>query len=476
MNKYADSKTLFIKTRIAGMLLCFAAVMCAFLPGCRKDAKEAPTEIVFWHSYRDDQAAILGMLAETYNTTEGRHRNTHVTLEYKTDEEITDILNDSFQSGDTYDYPSVSVVDDEVAYKAMARDLIVPAERYLTYDELSGYFKGFMNEGKLMGTDDTYIFPLTKITALTLINDAGWRYFSLDCNADADEWRTWEGIADISGQYYAWSGGRAMLAIESVQDYIFTYSAQRLPAIIQAGNKEIKINTNKETLRYIWDFYYNGVISGYILQTDDIMGSLEKGDIIAYIGKPEGSASYPRQFENYKGGISTFQLNVLPYPSVNESRVIAPHSGKGAIVFDRGDRANKEAYTFLHWLSSNEYSVELGAAGTEIAAYKGIYSTDGAGDYMRRLMLSDYTGYTMVSVSVDQAVQGSTYAPTAFEGYESFCTELTSSLIDAAREGREAVLKMTADGVSYEEAVCSIDTDKAFEEWYSYVKQLASGY
>ena len=68
-----------------------------------------------------------------------------------------------------------------------------------------------------------------------------WRYFYDDNNVDIQQWLTWEGITSLAEQYYEWSGGRAMVALESVQDYIFTYSAQQLPAIVPVSYTHLDV-------------------------------------------------------------------------------------------------------------------------------------------------------------------------------------------------------------------------------------------
>lgn len=463
------------RTRVCAIFLCFVLAACTMLQGCLRDEPNV-CDVTFWHSYTGEQAAFLSMLTDTYNVTEGKHRSVNIVLEYKSDDDIESDLLERFDGQDRDDYPAISVSGGELAYKAMTRGLIVPAEQYLTYDELSGYFTGFISEGRITGGDETYIFPISKSSEITIVNDSAWRYFSNDCNADIEKLSKWNGITDIARQYYEWSGGRAFIALESAQNYIFTYSAQQLPAIIQAGNKEIKINTNKKTLRDIWDFYYGGVVRGYILQTVDIAESLENGDIICYVGMPRDSESFPRQFKNNSGGINTLLLSALPYPAVSTSRNIAPQGGKGVVVFDHGSDMNSAAFEFIHWLCSHENAVEFSAENSEIAPYANNYTKTSVNDYMRGLMLSDYTKYSMLSVSVNQAFDGSTYAPTAFVGYESFCEELTSSLIDSAANGRARMLQMINDGASYDEAVESIDTDDIFEEWYRFVAELAVKY
>ena len=334
-------KRKYLLSILLGCLLVFGLLMQA---GCDESAEQELTEIRFWHNYTDDQQAVFQMLTDTYNSTEGKDRGVRVILIYKTPDKIEAELTAAFAVGEEYDYPEISIVTSELAYQAMCRSLIVNAEEYLSGAELSGYFKDFLNEGRFTGKAETYIFPISKTSDITIVNDSMWRYFYDDNNVEIQQWLTWDGITSLAEQYYEWSGGKAMFALESVQDYIFTYSAQQLPAIVQAANHEIKINTNRDTLRKIWDFYYGGVVRGYILQTDDICQALADGDIMGYAGIPRDSSYFPKQFRNNTGGLSTLLLSSMPYPSVNASRNIAPQKGSGVSVFDHGDQKNQECY------------------------------------------------------------------------------------------------------------------------------------
>ena len=463
------------RKRLISILICCILGFYLFLQtGCGKN-KEI-SEIRFWHSYTGQQEAVFNMMVETYNSTEGKTRGIRIVPVYKTVGEIETYFLTSFEMREDSDYPELSVVTSELAYKAMCRSLSVAAEPDLSREELAGYFPDFLNEGRFTGTAETYIFPISKLSDITLVNDSLWRYFYSENNVKFDQWSTWNGITRLAQQYYEWSGGKALFALESVQDYIFTYSAQLLPAIIQAGNKEIKINTNKDALRAIWNFYYGGVVRGYILQTDDIQTALAEGDIMGYVGLPHDSTYFPKQFRNQMGGTNVLLLSALPYPSVNLSRNIAPQKGYGVSVFNHGEKMNQECYAFLHWFCSHENIIQFSAENCEISSYAESYSEPVTKEYLKKLSLFDNVQYNMLTVSIDQVLNGSTYAPTGFVGSDSFCEELTDSLVNAAALARSEVSSLCDKGVSYEMAVERVDNDLAFEEWYRFVVALASKY
>ena len=467
-----------LKKFAALLFLCLVLSFCfAGQTGCAPAAENQPTQIRFWHTFSGKQQSILDMLVATYNATEGKKRNVEILPEYKTEDFIEKYFNDSFSSSEqNFDYPEMAVLSGELACKAKSHNLIVNAEKYLSKQELDGYLDGFMQEGKITGTGETYIFPISKTSAVTVVNDFLWRSFYIDNKVDFDQWDSWRGIYDLASRYYDWTEGKAFLAVESVQDYIFAYSAQHLPAMIQTGNKEVKINTNKEALSQIWDFYYKGVVNGYILQTENIIKSLENGDIVAYIGNPHDSSYFPTVYKTLDGEEDTLRITAFGYPHISESRNAAPHSGAGVCVFDRGDILNKECYDFLHWFCSGENVIQFSAANNEISSYKPIYNKKTTKDYFKQLSDLDYAKYYMLNTSVKQVTLGNSYAPTGFIGYDDFCEELTFSLTQAAKEGFLQARDLENKGLDHKEAVNQVCTEEKFEKWYLEVLEISNKY
>lgn len=467
-----------ITKRFFIMLICFTFAFCLLVQtGCNTDDSVKPYTIRFWHTYTGKQCDIFEMLVDTYNVTEGKSRNIFVVAEYKSQDEITDYLDTAFSSKVSgVDYPEITFISKESAYKANMHNLIVSAEQYLTKQELKGYFDGFLKEGQIAGTDKTFVFPISKISPVTIINDSMWRQFYVSNIVERKQWETWSGITSLAEKYYKWSDGRALMAFESVEDFIFAYSSQQLPYLVQTGNKEIKINTNKETLRGIWDFYYGGVVNGYILQTDNILEALEKGDIIAYTGVPHDMTYFPKRYVNYNGETSSLLITSVRYPSINNSRKVCPQIGNGVSVFNHGEKINQASYNFLHWLCSNENVIQFSVANNEVSSYRPVYEKSSTEDYFKQLSVYNYNKYYMLSNSLNQVIEGNTYSPTGFIGYDSFCEEITYSLTDASAKGLAAVKKYEENGLMHEQAVNKVCSEENFEAWYAKVLEIAQKY
>lgn len=466
------------RNRIVSLIFCFIFAFCLLVQtGCKSDADNKIEVIRFWHTFTGKQRSIFDLLVDTYNATEGKKRNVIISPEYKSEDFVKKYFNESFGLTEgKYDYPDMAVISNELAYKAKSLNLLVCAEDYLTKQELSGYFDGFIQEGRIAGTDETYVFPLSKSSDVTIINDSIWRRFYNDNNVELNQWKTWNGILSLAERYYEWTGGKALIAIESLEDYIFAYSAQRLPVMIQTGNKEIKINTNKETLRGIWDFYYKGVVNGYILQTDNVVEALKNGEIAAYIGTPHDMSYFPDTYININGEENSLLISASSYPVANETRNVAPHGGTGVCVFDSGEKINKESYAFLHWFCTSENAIQFSTANNEISSYRPLYKKNSTTDYFKQLSVLDYEKYYMMSQSVRQVMEGKTYAPTGFVGYESFCNDLTSSLVKKSADGIAEINILEKNGFSRAEALEKVCDNSNFEGWYFRVIEIANQY
>lgn len=460
------------------LILSFVMIFCfVSQTGCSENNRKNADIIQFWHTYTGKQCNFFEMLVDTYNATEGKRRNVYIEAQYKTESEIQRNLEkilDSKVSGS--EYPEITVVSSEMAYKAKMHNLVTKAEDYIPKEELSKYFAGFMQEGQITGTGETYVFPISKTSSITVINDSLWRQFYNSENINILQWKTWNGITSLAEKYYAWTEGKALMAFESVEEYIFAFSAQMMPPLIQTGNKEIKINTNKEMLRAMWDFYYGGVVNGYILQTDNIVDSLEKGDIAAYVGTPHDPTYYPQRYTNHKGENDTFLITSSTYPTVSETRKTYVHKGNGVCVFDHGERINQESYDFLHWFSTNENVIQFSIANNEISSYKPIYDKSSTASYLKQISIINNNKHYMFSNSLSQVAEGTTYAPTGFVGYDSFCDEITQSLVQSSARGLQKVLELEAGGKTRKQAVSEVFTNEEFELWYNAVLEITNKY
>ena len=459
------------------MITCIFVLGLFFQSGCSGDENKNLTKIKLWHSYEAEQRKLFESMVDLYNSTEGAENNTFVFLEYKSEEEIDNNLNSNIKSlKKSEEYPEISFISGETANKANAFNLLVCAENYLTESQLVHYFSGFLNEGRITGANETYIFPITKKVDCLIINGSEWSDFYRSRDVSVEDWNTWDGLEKLGEKYYSWSEGKALFAFENLENFIYAYTAQKLPVLVQTGYNEIKINTNKEVLKGVWDIYYNGVVKGYISQTEDINSAIENREIIAYIGAHCGRNELPAQYITQNGTKNTMAVTSSSYPVINYSRNIIPQTGYGVAVFDHGEEVNAKCYNFLNWFCTNEMIIDFSFTGNEIASCKSVYNKVAFNNYINEKYLEDHIKTYMLSTSIEQLKEGSSYGAVEFVGFDSFSEALELSLIEISAQGREKVEKLMEEGMLYSEALSSIDSDSAFEEWYNHIVTLSENY
>lgn len=466
-----------IKRKIITILFMVTFLFGLLLPsGCAFRSNDEVYEIELWFSYQAEQKEYFENLVKEYNSTRGKEIGAQIKLVYKNETEINDYFQENIgKEGKEDIFPEMSFMSGETATKACFYNLLTYAEKYVLEKELSKYYYGFLAEGQITGENKTYIFPLTKSIEVLLINESAWREFYSCRDVSEGDWSTWDGITRLGKKYYNWTDGKALLAVENLENLILAYSAQRLPAIVQSGNNEIKINVNKDTFKKLWDFYYNGVLDGYILQTDDVEAALNNGDVIAYLGSPREQ----KYFKTYYGKDSNLSLmNFIPckYPKVNDLRNVAPQTGNGVVVFDNGSEINKLCYDFLNWVCTREESIELGAINNEISSCREIYKEEITNDFFADLTTQDYLKSYMLEQSAEQISQGGSYGAVKFIGFDTFLKNIAESLENAAKNDRNKLLDMVNNGYSIEKAKEVINTNKSFMLWYNDVLEIAEKY
>ena len=92
------------------------------------------------------------------------------------------------------------------------------------------------------------------------------------------------------------------------------------------------------------------------------------------------------------------------------------------------------------------------------------------------MYLEDNANTLMISTSVEQITNGSSYGSAQFVGFGEFSKAIESTLIDLSAQGRQKVEELISKGMSYSNAVNTVDSDAAFEEWYNIVVDICRKY
>lgn len=467
------------------VLLSFIIVIVAVFSfgGCSKNNVRT---VVFWHSYQGYQEQMFERIVKVYNETVGAQEGVRVIPEYagKTDE-INNKFNDAIDAQENSGMlPNIAVVSKETAYNAVKYDLITFAELYMTDEEINGYFSGFMEEGRLSMAANTYLFPLSKQIQQTIINDNMWKEFNQEYPQYSEQsFMYWESLIDMAAKYYDWTDamtpdvhndGRAFFAIESLETFIYTYTNQRVPSLIQSGYDEITINANKDTFSEIWNLYHKGVVQGYISTVSDITTALKKGDILCYVGTP-GNTNYSSVYIDLHGNMAPLSIKAVQYPSVFANRIVVPHSGTGVVVVDKGEKSNKDAYNFIKWYTSNPNFIYICFAGYEVPSCVELASSENTLNEIAKLMDKNKQQYNMLVCEYNQVLTYTTYSPVAFNGSERLGRNITAYLQQASKNDKEKVKSHVKEGYTMDSAVSYVCSEMAFNAWFEGILNITEG-
>lgn len=459
---------------ILNILILFITVFAAC--SLRKNSEGVQT-VTFWHSYQGYQQQIFDRMVEGYNQTVGLENNVKIVAEYAGEEAMlaAEIEKMYVSDKESAELPNIAMLPKDTAYKAVKYGLVTYAESYMTQSELDAYFEGFLQEGRLSIDSDTYLFPVSKKLEQTIINKDLWREFVKHYPMfSEDSFSSWTDLMRMAEAYYIWTDdmtpdipddGRTFLAIESLESFIYTYTNQKMPSLIQLGYDEITINANKDAFHDIWEMYHCGVIKGYISTSKNMAEILQNAEVVCYLGVP-GNVKYSSKYLDFDGKEQNLNIMSTQYPTVYENRVVVPQHGAGAVVFDKGSDANHAAYDFLKWFTSNQNIIYLCHAGYEVPSCIAVASSQVTLDEVATLFTKNNQQYNLLVCEYNQLLEDNTYAPVAFTDSDKLGKSITKFLQDSSKVGVSMLESYIEEGHTYEDAVDFVCADAVFEQWF----------
>ena len=94
--------------------------------------------------------------------------------------------------------------------------MLVDLNQYFSEEELSAYRTDFLQDCSFGREYGLKIMPVVRSTENLFLNKTDWDKFSGETGADLGSLSTWEGTVETAEAYYEWSGGKALLGIDSL--------------------------------------------------------------------------------------------------------------------------------------------------------------------------------------------------------------------------------------------------------------------
>ena len=335
-----------------------------FLSGCLSgcgnssplDPKE-PVTLTMWHNYGGDMQQAMDYLIDQFNSTVGKEQGividvTAISSSSELNKSLTMIVN-----GDpgAPEMPDIFTGYPKLAIQFWEKGLLADLDNYFTADELSAYVEAFVEEGRL-SDGGLYVFPIAKSTEVLYVNQTLFDRFADATGASADMLSTFEGIAELSGMYYEWSGGKQFYAADSWFNFAEVGMAQLGDSIFEGE----ALSLDGDNFAQIFETVYTPAVEGGIAIYDGYSSDLSKtGDLVCSTGSSAGILFYGDTITYADGTVENVEYSILPYPVFENGTKTALQRGGGLMVAKSEEKKEYAAGVFIKWLTAPEQNMSF---------------------------------------------------------------------------------------------------------------------
>lgn len=466
-----------------GILILLSLVVLAMF-GCRRnesnDGEIKVTEITIWHYYNGAQKTAFDNIIREFNESVGIEKNISVTAVSKNSigELAEQIIDSADKKVGSDQLPNMFATYIDTAKEMDSKDLLVNLDNYFTEEELDRYVEEYIEEGRFDEEGRLKVFPTAKATEIFMMNKTDWDKFAKDTGVTVANLSTWEGLVEVSKQYYEWSDGKAFFGRDALANYLLVGSVQlgqEIFSLDENGNGTAVFD--KTVMRKLWDNYYVPYISGYFLSegrysSDD----LKTGSIIAYVGSTSSASYFPQKV--YIGDEVGYDIEcmVLPVPNFDNTESVAVQQGAGYGVIKSTGAQEEACAEFLKWFTESERNTKFSA----LASYLPVTNESNNYEYIKsvaeaeEMEIGEIVLNSLIT-SVEQIGDSKLYTTKAIDNGYSARYALEDILEKYAMNDRAAIQKLIEGGMSSSEAIAQYDTDQHFEEWYKEMSDTVNG-
>ena len=352
-----------------------------FLSGCLSgcgnssplDPKE-PVTLTMWHNYGGDMQQAMDYLIDQFNSTVGKEQGividvTAISSSSELNKSLTMIVN-----GDpgAPEMPDIFTGYPKLAIQFWEKGLLADLDNYFTADELSAYVEAFVEEGRL-SDGGLYVFPIAKSTEVLYVNQTLFDRFAAETGASVDMLSTFEGIAELSGMYYEWSGGKQFYAADSWFNFAEVGMAQLGDSIFEGE----ALSLDGDNFAHIFETVYTPAVEGGIAIYDGYSSDLSKtGDLVCSTGSSAGILFYGDTITYTDGTVENVEYSILPYPVFENGTKAAIQRGGGLMVAKSDEQKEYAAGVFIKWLTASEQNMSFVANTGYLPVTKEAFEND----------------------------------------------------------------------------------------------------
>lgn len=462
-------------------LFCLAAAGMAMLAGCGKERPDPdhPVTITAWHYYNGAQQTAFDSLVKEFNDTTGLEKGIFVKSASKGDvnqleEAVMSALKKEVGSEDAPDMFSCYA---DTAFEIQQMGYLADISPYITKEELNEYVDSYVEEGRIGGEGQLFIFPTAKSSEIFMLDKTDWDKFAQASGAQLSSLSTMEGLAETAREYYEWTDGltpdipndgRAFYGRDAMANLFIIGSMQQGCEIFKVKDQQAELLVDREAMRRIWDTWYVPFVNGYFsaygrFRSDDV----KIGELISYTGSTTSAMYFPDAVELEE---ETYPIEyvILPAPVFEGGDNYAVQQGAGMVVAKTDERKEYACTEFLKWFTRTENNIEFACSSGYLPVKKAANDKAELDKIVeeRGLEVPQKTYDTLVA-AFDTVKSSVMYTNKAFQGGTAARKILEYGLSDKAAADRAVVEEKLAAGVGREEAVAEFVSDEAFEEWFA---------
>ena len=246
------------KNLLMSVAVCSMLIACVACSGGNDHGLNpgSPTPVTIWHYYNGALGSTFDEMVTDFNNTLGKEKGIVVSAKSKGSiagvEEAIRASIDGEIGAEAL--PQIFSVYSDTAYSV--KDKIADLSNYLTASQIKEFVPSYIEEGGFEKEGEIKMFPIAKSTEVLAINKTDWDKFSEKTGADVKKFATWEGITELSEQYYAWSGGKAFFGRDAFANYMLVGSKQLGKPVFEVENGQVTFQLDSEVMRKLWDNYY----------------------------------------------------------------------------------------------------------------------------------------------------------------------------------------------------------------------------
>ncbi|MFI3171783.1 MAG: extracellular solute-binding protein [Eubacteriales bacterium] len=464
------------------MLMCIVALI--LISGCTassvEETKEEAIELTIWHYYGGTAEETFSYLIQLFNQTVGAENNITVkAYSYDGVSELAEAVEASASGmAGASAMPSIfaSYIDDVLPLQEAG--LIADLTPYFTEEELSTYYEPFIEEGMLGENQSLNILPIAKSTEVLHINKTAYDEFVSETTYTYEDLSTWEGVAEVSEAYYAWTDsktediegdGKAFFGTDGMANFMIVGTKQLGNDIFIEENGVIKHQFTEEIAKKIWDVFYLPYMQGYYSDESSYCSDdVASGEIVAYVGSTASSYYFPSQSQSMTGEYVDIECITMPYPVFEDGDAVAVQQGAGMVVKKSTVEEETAAVIFLKWFTENDNNTGFSVSTGYMPVKKEVLNIDyilaemerdGEIDDTLPIIQATYSTY-------QQLEEYDLYSSIAFDGSSEARDVLESSLLSKIILDTKEYTYKVKDGTDAQEAMDEMLGEDNFMKWY----------